>query len=93
MEELPEELYERWLLEEEAIESPQDEDAPEPASRLADPDEPDGLRYEYDEGPFERLFAAAASRYDFSPTPGGCSSFRAAFLVRLHTGSLFVIIS
>ena len=50
VEELPEELYERWLLEEEAIESPQDEDAPEPASRLADPDEPDGLRYEYDEG-------------------------------------------
>ncbi len=50
VEELPEELYERWLLEEEAIEIPQDEDAPEPASRLADPDEPDGLRYEYDEG-------------------------------------------
>ena len=50
VEELPEELYERWLLEEEVIESPQDEDAPEPASRLADPDEPDGLRYEYDEG-------------------------------------------
>ena len=50
VEELPEELYERWLLEEEAIETPQDEEAPEPASRLADPDEPDGLRYEYDEG-------------------------------------------
>ncbi|MCE2453650.1 MAG: ATP-dependent helicase [Nitrospinae bacterium] len=49
VEELPGELYERWLLEEEAIETPQDEEAPEPASRLADPDEPDGLRYEYDE--------------------------------------------
>ncbi len=49
VEELPEELYERWLLEEEAIETPQDEEAPSPASRLADPDEPDGLRYEYDE--------------------------------------------
>ena len=50
VEELPEELYERWLLEEEAIETIQDGDAPAPASRLADPDEPDGLRYEYDEG-------------------------------------------
>lgn len=50
VEELPEELYERWLLEEEAIETTQDGDAPAPASRLADPDEPDGLRYEYDEG-------------------------------------------
>ncbi len=49
VEELPDELYERWLLEEETIETPQDERAPEPASRLADPDEPDGLRYEYDE--------------------------------------------
>ncbi len=49
VEELPVELYERWLLEEEAIETPQDEEAPAPASRLADPDEPDGLRYEYDE--------------------------------------------
>ena len=48
VEELPEELYERWLLEEEALETPKGEDAPEPASRLADPDEPDGLRYEYD---------------------------------------------
>ena len=50
VEELPDELYERWLLEEEAIETPQDEDASGPASRLADPGEPDGLRYEYDEG-------------------------------------------
>ncbi|MCY3825108.1 MAG: ATP-dependent helicase [Nitrospinae bacterium] len=50
VEELPDDLYERWLLEEEAIESPQDEDAKGPASRPADPDEPDGLRYEYDEG-------------------------------------------
>ncbi len=48
VEELPNDLYERWLLEEEAIGAPQDEDASEPASRLADPDEPDGLRYEYD---------------------------------------------
>ncbi|MYA95842.1 MAG: ATP-dependent helicase [Nitrospinae bacterium] len=48
VEELPEELYERWLLEEEALETPKGENAPEPASRLADPDEPDGLRYEYD---------------------------------------------
>ena len=48
VEELPNDLYERWLLEEEAIGAPQDEEAPEPASRLADPDEPDGLRYEYD---------------------------------------------
>ncbi|MCY4383298.1 MAG: ATP-dependent helicase [Nitrospinae bacterium] len=49
VEELPGELYERWLLEEEAIETPQDEETPAPVSRLADPDEPDGLRYEYDE--------------------------------------------
>ncbi len=48
VEELPEQLYERWLLEEEAIGAPQEEDASEPASRPADPDEPDGLRYEYD---------------------------------------------
>ena len=48
VEELPEELYERWLLEEEAIQAPQDEDAQGPVSRPADPDEPDGLRYEYD---------------------------------------------
>ena len=50
VEELPNDLYERWLLEEEAIEAPQDEDAQGPVSRPADPDEPDGLRYEYDEG-------------------------------------------
>ena len=48
VEELPGELYERWLLEEEAIGAPQDEDAQGPVSRPADPDEPDGLRYEYD---------------------------------------------
>ena len=51
VEELPEDLYERWLLEEEALDSPGTEDgASGTASRLADPDEPDGLRYEYDEG-------------------------------------------
>ncbi len=48
VEELPNDLYERWLLEEEAIETPQGEDAQGPVSRPADPDEPDGLRYEYD---------------------------------------------
>lgn len=48
VEELPDELYERWLLEEEALETPQEEEAPGPVSRPADPDEPDGLRYEYD---------------------------------------------
>ena len=47
----PRNLYERWLLEEEAIDSPEAEGgASGTASRLADPDEPDGLRYEYDEG-------------------------------------------
>ena len=50
VEELPGELYERWLLEEEAIETSQDDNTQGPVSRPADPDEPDGLRYEYDEG-------------------------------------------
>lgn len=45
--ELPEALYEGWLLEEET-ESADGEAAGE--SRPADPDEPDGLRYEYDAG-------------------------------------------
>ncbi len=44
VEELPAELYERWLLEEEQAEPAEGGGA----SRLADPDEPDGLRYEYD---------------------------------------------
>lgn len=68
VEELPEELYERWLLEEafDAAEDGGDDGASSPpadpddlrwvegppdssrASHLADPDEPDGLRYEYD---------------------------------------------
>lgn len=69
VEELPEELYERWLLEEEPAEpveggedsggAPRLADADEPrwmdgppdsarVSEPADPDEPDGLRYEYD---------------------------------------------
>lgn len=68
--ELPEALYERWSLEEDASPGPAWDDVPEiqaggpgpapmpgaspgamsrPASRPADPDEPDGLRYEYDE--------------------------------------------
>jgi len=69
VEELPEELYERWLLEEEPAEPveggedsggvPRLADADEPrwmdgpsasarVSEPADPDEPGGLRYEYD---------------------------------------------
>ncbi len=59
--ELPEDLYERWSLEEDtspdwekggALAQEEDEYAPPPESvvtRLADPDEPDGLKYEYDE--------------------------------------------
>ena len=66
--ELPEDLYERWSLEEDTAPArevgvPQGEDAPpqesdspweggspeRTLSRPADPDEPDGLRYEYDD--------------------------------------------
>ena len=48
--ELPEELYERWLLEEvtESADGDAEGGEAEGGSRLADPDEPDGLRYEYD---------------------------------------------
>ena len=60
--ELPGALYERWSLEEDASPGPAWDDVPEiregepglapppgVMSRPADPDEPDGLRYEYDE--------------------------------------------
>ena len=57
--ELPEDLYERWSLEEDASpvwekggELGEGEEAPQPegaVTRLADPEEPDGLKYEYDE--------------------------------------------
>jgi hypothetical protein len=59
--ELPEDLYERWSLEEDTspdwekggtLGEREDEFSPPPESvvtRLADPDEPDGLKYEYDE--------------------------------------------
>jgi DNA helicase-2/ATP-dependent DNA helicase PcrA len=59
--ELPEDLYERWSLEEDTspdwekggtLGEREDESPPPPESvvtRLADPDEPDGLKYEYDE--------------------------------------------
>ena len=57
--ELPEDLYERWSLEEDTSpawgkggELSEGEEAPQPegaVTRLADPEEPDGLKYEYDE--------------------------------------------
>ncbi len=59
--EIPEDLYERWSLEEDtspdwekggALVREEGEHSPPPESvvtRLADPEEPDGLKYEYDE--------------------------------------------
>ncbi|MDA1001519.1 MAG: ATP-binding domain-containing protein, partial [bacterium] len=51
MAELPETLYERWTLDEDVIPAAGEGSAAIPGNtRPADPDEPDGLVYEYDEG-------------------------------------------
>ena len=48
VQELPGHLYEHWELEE-VLNSPSSEGEPGDGYRLADPDEPDGLRYQYEE--------------------------------------------